>query len=186
MPAWLTAPWPWYVAGPIIGLMVPLLLLAGNRSFGVSSCMRHLCAATVPGSISHFRYDWKSTGLWNLIFLAGIFLGGVVGGRVLHGAEAPITAATRTDLAALGIHDLSGIVPRELLSWSRLLTASGFALLAGGGFLVGFGSAYAGGCTSGHAIMGLANLQLRSLLAVLSFFAGGLLATHLILPALLR
>ena len=182
----LQGPWPWYVAGPIIGLMVPLLLLAGNRSFGVSSCMRHLCAATVPGSIGHFRYDWQSTGLWNLIFLAGIFLGGVVGGRVLGGPGAALAPATQADLAALGIQDLSGIVPKEILSWSALLTASGFALLVGGGFLVGFGSAYAGGCTSGHAISGLANLQLPSLLAVMSFFAGGLLATHLILPALLR
>jgi uncharacterized membrane protein YedE/YeeE len=186
MPAWLTAPWPWYVAGPLIGLMVPLLLLTGNRTFGVSSCMRHLCAATVPGTIRHFRYDWKSTGLWNLIFLAGIFLGGVVGGRVLGGSGESLAPATRADLAALGIHDLSGIVPREILSWSSLMTASGCTLLVGGGFLVGFGSAYAGGCTSGHAISGLADLQLPSLLAVMSFFAGGLLATHFLLPALLK
>ena len=185
MPDWLTGPWAWYVAGPLIGLMVPLLLLIGNRAFGVSSCMRDLCAATVPGRIQHFRYDWRTTGRWNLLFLAGIFLGGVVSTRWLGGQAAPIAPATQADLVALGLHDFAGVIPRELLSWPRLLTATGFTLLVGGGFLVGFGSAYAGGCTSGHAISGLANLQLPSLLAVISFFAGGLLATHVLLPALL-
>jgi uncharacterized membrane protein YedE/YeeE len=186
MPEPSTRLWPWYVAGPLIGLMVPLLLLAGNRLFGVSSCLRHACAATLPGSIPHFRYDWRATGLWNLIFLAGIFLGGIVGGRLLGGPTAPLAPATQADLAALGIHDLTGIVPQEILSWSALGTATGAFLLIGGGFLVGFGSAYAGGCTSGHAISGLADRQLASLVAVMSFFAGGLLATHWLLPAILR
>jgi hypothetical protein len=97
-----------------------------------------------------------------------------------------VAASTQADLGRLGIHDLSGIVPREILSWSTLGTAAGALLLIGGGFLVGFGSAYAGGCTSGHAISGLADRQLASLVAVMSFFAGGLLATHWLLPAILR
>lgn len=55
-----------------------------------------------------------------------------------------------------------------------------------GGFLVGFGTAYAGGCTSGHAIAGLADRQAASLLAVCGFFAGGLTCTYLVLPLVLR
>jgi uncharacterized membrane protein YedE/YeeE len=82
----------------------------------------------------------------------------------------------------LGIHDFSGLAPREVFSWPALLSLKGFISVIVGGFLVGFGTAYAGGCTSGHAISGLADLQLASLIAVVGFFAGGLLATHLILP----
>ena len=109
-----------------------------------------------------------------------------MGGVLLANPE-PIALAesTRADLAALGLRDLSGLVPRELFNWASLLTLRGAVILAGGGFLVGFGTAYAGGCTSGHAITGLADRQLPSLVAVLGFFAGGLAATWLLLPLLL-
>jgi hypothetical protein len=83
------------------------------------------------------------------------------------------------------VTDLHGLAPRELFHWGALGTAEGFVLLVLGGFAVGFGTAYAGGCTSGHAITGLADRQPASLVAVLGFFAGGLLATWVILPALL-
>jgi len=182
----LSRPWPWYVAGPLIGLVVPALLLLGNRQFGVSSNLRHLCAAVLPGRVEFFRYDWRGAGLWNLAFVAGVLLGGFVAGHWLAGdAPVAISAATRADLAALGVRDVSGLVPGELFNWGNVATLRGLVMLVGGGFLVGFGTAYAGGCTSGHAISGLANLQLPSLVAVLGFFAGGLLATWLVLPLLL-
>ena len=186
MPDFLTRPWPWYVAGPLIGLIVPALLLLGNKGFGISSNLRHACAAVAPCGIAHFLYDWKKEGAWNLAFALGIVAGGVIGGVLLANPE-PIALAddTRTDLAALGLRDLSGLVPRELFSWSSLLTLRGWLILAGGGFLVGFGTAYAGGCTSGHAITGLADRQLPSLVAVVGFFAGGLAATWLLMPLLL-
>lgn len=163
MPEFLTHPWPWYVAGPIIGLFVPALLLVGNRQFGVSSNLRHLCAAIAPGSVDYFRYDWRRSGLWNLAFLLGILAGGVIVARFLG----PLS-----------------LVPPDIFNWPALLTARGFAMMVGGGFLIGFGTAYAGGCTSGHGVLGLASFQLSSLLAVLGFFAGGLLCTYLILPML--
>jgi len=177
-------PWPWHVAGPAIGLFVPALLIVGNALFGVSSSLRHMCAAVVPGKIEYFRYDWKKTGLWNLLFVFGILVGGFLAAHSA-GENVAISAATRHDLANLGIHDFSGLAPRELFHWSALLTLRGFVLVIVGGFLVGFGTAYAGGCTSGHAISGLADLQLPSLIAVIGFFAGGLFATHFILPWLL-
>jgi uncharacterized membrane protein YedE/YeeE len=182
----LRQPWPWYVAGPLIGLMVPVLLLAGNKSFGISSNLRHMCAIAAPRGINYFRYDWRSVGGWNLAFAAGIAVGGLVAVRFLTANDAvAISASTRASLAALGIHDFRGLAPPELFSWGSVTTIRGLVILLGGGVLVGFGTAYAGGCTSGHAISGLANLQLPSLIAVLGFFAGGLASAWLILPAVL-
>ena len=182
----LSRPWPWYAAGPLIGLFVPGLLLVGNRMLGVSANFRHACAVAMPGRVAFFRYDWRSVGGWNLAFAVGILLGGAIAGAFLAGdGNAHIGAAARETLAGLGISDTSGLVPSQLFTWAVLATWQGLVLLVGGGFLIGFGTAYAGGCTSGHAISGLANLQLPSLVAVLGFFAGGLIATWLILPRLI-
>ena len=180
----VSRPWPWFVAGPIIGACVPALLLLGNRSFGVSSNLRHLCAAVAPGRIAFFRYDWRANGTWNLAFLAGAVAGGFIAARLFGLPDVALSPQSREALASLGIHDFSGLAPSELFGWSALLTIRGFVSIAVGGFLVGFGAAYAGGCTSGHAITGLADFQLPSLIAVVGFFAGGLVATHLILPLL--
>ena len=183
---WLSSPWPWYVAGPLIGLIVPLLLLLGNKPFGVSSNLRHLCAAVAPCALPYFAYDWRREGLWNLLFICGVLLGGFLGGVVLANPEpVALSSAARASMASLGLTDLHGLAPRELFNWPAVATLPGFVLFVVGGFAVGFGTAYAGGCTSGHAITGLADLQPASLVAVLGFFAGGLLATWLILPALL-
>jgi len=185
MVAFASDPWPWYVAGPAIGLFVPALLIVGNRLFGVSSNLRHLCSAVLPSKLDYFRYDWKRAGLWNLLFAAGILVGGFVASHWGTSHDVAISEQTRLALTRLGIHDFSGLAPREVFAWPALLTLKGFVSVVVGGFLVGFGTAYAGGCTSGHAISGLADLQLSSLIAVVGFFAGGLLATHFILPLIL-
>jgi uncharacterized membrane protein YedE/YeeE len=183
--AFLSAPWPWYVAGPVIGLFVPALLIVDGKVFGVSSSLRHLCAAVLPGKLGYLRYDWKRTGLWNLLFVAGILVGGLIASHWGGGRDISIAEPTRLALTRLGIHDFSGLAPREVFSWSALLTPKGFISVVVGGFLVGFGTAFAGGCTSGHAISGLADLQAASLIAVVGFFAGGLIATHFLLPLFL-
>jgi uncharacterized membrane protein YedE/YeeE len=178
--------WPWYVGGPAIGLFVPTLLVVGNKVFGVSSNLRHVCAAVIPGSVEFFRYDWRRSGGWNLAFALGILAGGALAGQFLGGGTGVhISSAARDSLAALGIHDFTGLVPRELFHWGALLSWRGLVIIVGGGFLIGFGTAYAGGCTSGHAISGLADFQLPSLIAVIGFFAGGLIATWIIMPRLL-
>ncbi len=179
-------PWPWYVAGPVIGLFLPALLFFLGRGLSVSSSFQDVCAATVPGRLEYFNYDWKAN-LWRLAFVLGIVLGGVLAGSLLAGPQevVAISEATRSDLLALGIEDQSGLVPTQLISWAGLSSLPGLILIVGGGFLVGFGTRYADGCTSGHGITGLATLQLPSLLAVLGFFAGGLVATHVLLPVLL-
>lgn len=183
-------PLPWYIAGPLLGLVVPALLLFGGKAFGLSANLRHACAALPvaeskkPGFL---RYDWRSAGLWNLAFAAGIAVGGFLGVRVFSDPSAPMALAPETvgALAGLGVTDLTGFVPAQLVSWGALATPAGALVVLGGGFLVGFGARWAGGCTSGHAISGLADLQLPSLVAVVGFFAGGLVVTHLVLPLLL-
>ena len=177
-------PLPWYIAGPLIGLVVPALLLIGNRPFGISSNVRHICAAVAPCNIQFFLYNWKKAGLWNLTFLAGVFVGAAIVGRV---APPPVTISSHTidALRALGVHEFSGLVPGDVFAWSSLFTLRGVACVIVGGLLVGFGAAYAGGCTSGHAIAGLAAAQPASLVAVLGFFGGGLIATFVLLPRIL-
>ena len=177
-------PLPWYVAGPLIGLVVPALLLIGNKAFGISSNLRHICAAVAPGGLEFFRHDWKKTGLWNLTFLAGVFIGAAIAARI---APPPVVIASNTidALRAIGVQEFAGLAPLDVFAWSSLLTLRGFVCVIVGGFLVGFGAAYAGGCTSGHAITGLADFQLPSLIAVLGFFTGGLIATFLLLPRIL-
>ena len=181
----LRGPWPWYVVGPLIGAMVPLLLLIGNRMFGVSSSLRHLCAMTAPAGIEYFTYNWKRDGAWSVAFLGGIFSGGLLSALVIGVPEPQIAEPTRASLAALGITDVTGLVPASILSWSALGTWQGLLIVVGGGFAIGFGTAWAGGCTSGHAISGLADFQPASLLAVMAFFAGGIAAIWIILPRLL-
>ncbi len=183
----ITQPWPWYVAGTLIGLTVPTLLILDNKAFGISSSLRHICAACLPANLPFFSYDWRKEA-WNLWFVGGILLGGVIGGTLLKNPVAmTIAPDTIRDLQALGIRDFaSGLLPTDIFNWSNLLTDKGLIFFMLGGFLVGFGTRYAGGCTSGHAIMGLSNLQWPSLIATLSFMAGGFAMTHVGLPYLMR
>ena len=137
--------------------MVPLLLWAGDE-FGVSENLRHICAAVLPTRNDFFRYDWKATGLWNLTFALGIVLGGAVAGTVLASPDPLVVSdATTADLEVMGLTTFEGLAP-QVFSWEGLATAPGFVMIVIGGFLVGFGARYAGECTSGHAISGLANL----------------------------
>jgi uncharacterized protein len=182
---WVKQPWPWYVAGPLIGLMVPALLILGNRSFGISSSLRHVCAACLPADIPFFKYDWKKES-WNLLFVAGILIGGIITALFLIGNEpVEVSEALKGELNGYGITDYSGLVPVELFNWPALATIRGFIMMVLGGFLVGFGTRYAGGCTSGHAIMGLSNLQWPSLVATICFMIGGFVMANLILPSIL-
>lgn len=181
----LHKPWPWYVVGPIIGLTVPALLLFGNKRLGISSSLRHLCAACYPANLPLLRYDWKKE-IWNFYFVAGIIGGGFIGGVVLANPDAvDLSPKTITQLQQLGISDISGVLPIELFNWNNLFSAQGFLLSVVGGFMVGFGTRYARGCTSGHGIFGLSSLQWPSLLAIAAFFIGGIICSYFLLPAIL-
>jgi uncharacterized membrane protein YedE/YeeE len=178
-------PWPWYVAGVIIGLIVPALLILGNKIFGISSNLRHICAACFPADIQFFKYDWKKE-IWNFFFVGGIFMGALLATQILSsGAPIEVSASLQSELAQYGLHTYSSQLPPELFSFESLLTIRGFIIMVIGGFLVGFGTRYAGGCTSGHAIMGLSNLQWPSLVATICFMVGGFFMANIILPWIL-
>ena len=181
----LRNPWPWYVAGPLIGLMVPVLLLLGNKTFGISSSLRHICAACIPANIPFFKYQWKRE-MWNLFFVGGVLLGGFLGVTFL-GDPNPVVINTQlaTELAGYGITNLDSIVPVDIMNWTTLFSLKGFLILIVGGFMVGFGTRYAGGCTSGHSIMGLSFLQWPSLVATCCFMIGGFVMANLFLPFIL-
>lgn len=182
----LKHPWPWYIAGPLIGLTVPVLLLLGNKHFGISANLRHVCAACFPAGIPFFQYDWKKEA-WNLFFVGGILVGAVLASQWLANPNpVSIDPALSRELASYDVSTKGGLLPDDIFSWSSLLSARGLILLIGGGFLVGFGTRYAGGCTSGHAIMGLSTLQWPSLVATMMFMAGGFITANLILPLILR
>lgn len=159
MLAWLLEPWPWYITGPMIGLTVPLLLLLTGKNLSVSSSLRHIGAACAPRSKLPYlsqNYNWRDH-IWNLIFIVGVIVGAFIGNFLLSAAPA-------------------SFLPTGYQSFG------GVALLFGGGMLIGFGTRYAGGCTSGHTIMGLSALNWPSLVATIFFFVGGLISTWLILP----
>ena len=182
---WLKQPWPWYVAGPLIGLTVPTLLLIGNKRFGISSSLRHLCAACLPAKIPYFQYDWKKE-VWNLFFVFGIFLGGIIAVQLLaNPLPVAVNPALAAELKTYGITNYDALIPTEIFNWPALLHPKGLILMVLGGFLVGFGTRYAGGCTSGHAITGLSNLQWTSLVATICFMVGGFIMANLILPLIL-
>ena len=182
----LKQPWPWYAGGAVVGLTVPALLILGNKHFGISANLRHVCAACFPSNIDFFKYDWKKE-VWNLFFVAGIILGAFLATQFLI-SPAPIRVATQLvkELKGYGITDYSKMIPAQIFSFKSLFTIRGFVLLVGGGFLVGFGTRYAGGCTSGHAIMGLSNLQLPSLIATISFMVGGFIMANILLPLIMN
>ena len=178
-------PWPWYVAGPLIGLTVPALLILGNKNFGISSSLRHICASCLPANIPFFKYNWRKE-VWNLFFVFGIFLGGIITAMFFTNPNpVEVHPNLANELASYGITDFRNLVPSELMNWESLFTLRGLVMMVGGGFLVGFGTRYAGGCTSGHSIMGIANLQLPSLIATISFMVGGFLMANVLLPIIL-
>lgn len=183
---WIMHPWPWYVAGPLIAVVMFLMLFFGKK-FGVSSNLRTVCAASGAGKYAEFfRFEWKKD-VWNLIFILGAIVGGFVASEWLTAdSSIALAPATVDELKQLGISNPGAeFLPSELYGPEALLSFKGILFLAVGGILVGFGTRYAGGCTSGHGISGLSNLQLPSLIAVIGFFIGGLTMTYLILPYIL-
>ena len=182
MMEFLQKPWPWYVSGPLIGLMVPALLLLGNKPFGLSSSLKHICAMCSPIKVDFFDYDWKKE-IWNLVLVTGITIGGWVAASFLH-PTVELSHNAVLNMQTLDIYNTTEICP-SFFSWEYLFTTQGIVLFVIGGFLVGFGTRYADGCTSGHAIMGLSTMNWPSLIAVMGFFAGGLISTHFIIPFIL-
>lgn len=176
-------PWPWYVSGPLIALVMLILAYFG-KTFGMSSNLKTLCSIGGAGKyVEFFKFDWKSQR-WNLTVVLGAVIGGFIAVHFLSdNSVIALSAETIKDLETLGFANAGeNLLPPEIYSWESILSLKGLSVLIIGGFLVGFGTRYANGCTSGHAITGLSNLQLPSLIAVVGFFIGGLVMTHFLLP----
>lgn len=175
--------WPWYFSGFIIG-MIMLCLTYFGKQFGMSSNLETLCSMSGIGKkITYFNFDWKSNK-WNLIVVLGAMLGGFVAVHFMSDpTNVSINPKTIEQLATLGIDAPNGkLAPDVLFGNQTFESPKSILILVIGGVLIGFGSRYAGGCTSGHAISGLSNLQLPSLKAVIGFFIGGLIMVHFVLP----
>lgn len=182
---YILRPWPWYVSGPLIALVLFVLTMMGKR-FGMSSNLRTFC--TMCGADKHsdfFKFDWK-TQKWNLLVVVGVIIGGAIGHFFLSEGDAvAISADTIAQLETLGFKGGGKeYLPNELFGTAAITQPKSLLFLIIGGFLVGFGARYAGGCTSGHAISGLSDLQLPSLIAVIGFFIGGLIMIHFLFPIL--
>lgn len=180
---YILQPWPWYICGPLIAIIMFVLIYFG-KTFGMSSNLRTLCAIGGAGKkVAFFNFDWKAQR-WNLMVVLGAIIGGFIAHILLSNpTNMDINPETVTQLNALGFENVGqSLIPAELYSWEAVLSVKGLAILIIGGFLVGFGTRYAGGCTSGHAITGLSSLQLPSLIAVIGFFIGGLIMIHLLFP----
>lgn len=184
----IAEPWPWYIAGPLLALIMFILLYFGHE-FGISDNFRLMCAADGADEMNEFfKINWQA-GEWNLLVALGAVFGGYLASHYFlgpHGDIAHISNATVASLNHIGIPVQKEKVPLvpDFISWNGLMHWQGLLMIAGGGFLVGFGARYAGGCTSGHAISGLSALQLPSLIAVIGFFCGGMMVTYVILPHL--
>lgn len=182
----ISQPWHWAVGGVFVGLVVPLLLFLGNKAFGISSSLRHVCAACIPADIPFFKYNWREHA-WNLFFVVGIIIGGFLAAYFLRDPNAVVIAPElAATLAADGVTDYTNLVPTQIFNWENLLSLQGLFFVVVGGFMVGFGTRYAGGCTSGHAISGLSNLQWPSLVATICFMVGGFISANLLVPFLLN
>jgi len=179
----ISQPWPWFVAGPIIAVITFLLFYFGKR-FGVSSNLETLCSIAGAGKFTnYFKIDWKQNA-WNLIFIAGAIAGGFIATYWFSPIQTvELNPQTIQDLSEIGIQNAGATyLPDEIFSMETMLSIKGFFILIVAGFMVGFGARWAGGCTSGHAIVGLSNLEIPSLISVIGFFIGGLIMTWLILP----
>jgi len=180
---WIYEPWPWYVSGPMIAFIMFLLLMVG-KNFGMSANLRTMC--TICGAANKadfFKFDWRSQK-WNLVVVIGSIIGGYIGSHFLSDdISVAINPDTIANLNSLGFESAGkSYLPTELFDINSLLSIKNILILSIGGLLVGFGARYAGGCTSGHAISGLSDLQLPSLIAVIGFFIGGLTMIHFLFP----
>lgn len=178
-------PWPWYISGPLIALVMIALVFFG-KTFGMSSNLRTLC--TLGGAGKHvpfFKINWKDYA-WNLCVAIGGILGGYIAVNFLsNNSITDLDPNLATKLITMGFNNPgTNLIPQEIYGFEAITTLKGLSILIIGGLLVGFGTRYAGGCSSGHGITGLSSLQKASFIAVLGFFIGGVIMTHLILPLL--
>ena len=157
-------PLAWYIAGPLLGLMVPLLLILREKQFGISSSYRYLLSF-IPNKIPYFNYE-RRADQWQFIFSFGLILSGFAA------------------IQLFGISDALIELPRNkyAIQYAELFEMKNGLQFFFGGILVGFGARYANGCTAGHCIMGVSQFAVSSILATICFFIGGLIGSFFVVP----
>lgn len=181
----LLEPWPWYVGGPLIALTLVLYFYFG-KNFGISTNFETICSISGAGKITdYFKKDWKERD-FALLFVVGLIIGGFISSNFLIPEQTVnLNPKTVQELQEIGFQNVGeSYFPSEIFTVESALSLKGLIILILSGFCVGFGTRYAGGCTSGHAITGLSSLQLPSLLAVIGFFIGGIIAVWFIIPSI--
>ncbi len=181
----ISQPWPWYVGGPLIAISLLLYFYFG-QNFGASKNFETLCTMAGAAKFSdYFKKDWKERD-FALLFVVGLIIGGFISAAYLiPNQNIDLNPNTAQELTDLGFSNVGRqYFPDEIFGEDVVSSLKGFLILLVSGLLIGFGTRYAGGCTSGHAITGLSSLQLPSLLAVIGFFIGGIIATWFIIPIL--
>jgi len=179
----LNQTWSWYISGFLIGVVMLVLIYFG-KTFGMSSNLRSLCTIAGAGNfVNFFDFDWKAQR-WNLLVVLGAMIGGFIAVHYMSDpSNVDINPKTIENLATLGFEAPNGkIAPESMFGNQAFESPKTIMILIIGGVLIGFGSRYAGGCTSGHAIQGLSNFQIPSLKAVIGFFVGGLIMVYLLFP----
>lgn len=159
------APWHWAIAGALIGLLTLTLLFVANRRLGISTGFENVCALVVKAPYFQ-RESLLRSNNWRLPLLAGLVVGGFLS-AVIGGGWEPTWALGKFD-AEIGWNAGGKVI------W-----------MFGGGLLIGFGTRLAGGCTSGHGIFGMSNLELPSIVSTVSFMAAGIVTTNLIYRVIL-
>lgn len=154
-------PLAWYIAGPLIGITVPVLLLLREKQLGISSSFRVAGTLLLP-KVNYFRYDRKKDE-WQVYFVLGIL----------------IAALLIFNLTELGVPPETDALGKAIFQPYDLTYLPAFFA---GSICIGFGARYANGCTAGHCIMGNSQLAFSSLVTTIFFFIGGLVATHFIVP----
>jgi uncharacterized protein len=155
----------WALAGAGIAAVTLALLFLLNRRLGISTGFEDLCSLVLQAPYFRRQTLLGARG-WRLPFVAGLLLGGVLS-AVLGGGWQPTWNLGMLD-ARLGLGH-----------------AGKLAWMFAGGLFIGFGTRMAGGCTSGHGIFGLSNLELPSAVSTASFMAGGIVTTQLLYRVLL-
>lgn len=154
------SPWHWAAGGAVISAVTLTLLFVGNRRLGVSTGFENVCSLVVQAP--YFQRDsLRGTNSWRLPLLGGLVIGGFLS-AVLGGGWEPFWD--------LGMFDAE-------IGWGN---GGKLIWMFGGGLLIGFGTRLAGGCTSGHGIFGMSNLELPSIISTVSFMAAGAVTTNLI------
>jgi uncharacterized protein len=150
----------WAIAGAGIAAVTLGLLFLTNRRLGISAGFEDVCSLVLQQPY-FVRSGLRSARKWRLPFVGGLILGGFLS-AIGGGGWQPTWA--------LGMFDqVIGFGPAGKIAWMFVA-----------GLFIGFGTRLGGGCTSGHGIFGLSNLELPSLVTTISFMAGGILTTQLL------